>query len=426
MQHVVAIFQRLGYQVTTNESVEWDVLWAHHYPFDALVKKLKPNQRVSKFPGSGFVTQKVELATSGGLGIPPAFRLPNDKQMFLKYAEANPEAQFVLKNNYHGSIRLKSIGEIDLDSKGSFLQRFISNPFLIDGRKFEIGVSVVVTSIDPLRIYKIVGDVTFRFCKDLYEGLNASNPNQYVIRDEFIPAFDAPALKKYLDLNFSLQDSFEAHLRNLGVDPKLIWAQIDEQIVSAYLNRESVLATLLSRYGHKRSFFEFVRFEFMLDSELKVHLMEAIMSPSLFSAKYPQKSIRYQQVFFTILSLVGLASYVHPPHQNSTEAKDMIVAERNLMVFREICVLCKNCEKFECRLCAPCLAKNEELMYDLKMAYKEHMNKFRSVRIFPPRMTRNQAKLGIQSSFLNHRLTTKNMLLARWFQGKCLKDDSWC
>ncbi|XP_059478153.1 probable tubulin polyglutamylase ttll-15 isoform X2 [Neocloeon triangulifer] len=393
MRHVILVFQRLGYKVTTDVGVEWDVLWAHRYPFDELVKKLKPNQRVNKFPSSGFVTQKVELATSGGLGIPPAFRLPDDKQKFLIYAKENPEAQFLEKDLHHRSVRLKPLSEINLDSTNSFVQKFISNPFLVDGRVFDIGVPVVLTSIDPLRIYKITGDIVFRFCKDPYENLNASNLNQYVIADDYIPSFDSPALKKYLQLSYSLEESFDAHLQSKGIDPKLIWEQIDDQIVSAYLTREAKFAYWSLQYGHKRSFFELVRFDFMLDSDLKVHLIEANMSPSLSSADHPPNGIRFEQVAFTTLSLVGLANYVHPPFQ---------------------------------KLCAPCLAQNEELTFDLKMAYKEHMNKFRSVRIFPPRMTQEQAKLGIPYAYLNHRLTTKNMLLARWFQGKCLTDKSWC
>ncbi len=35
----------------------------------------------------------------------------------------------------------------------TFLQEFISNPLLIDGYKFDIGVYVAITSLQPLRIY---------------------------------------------------------------------------------------------------------------------------------------------------------------------------------------------------------------------------------------------------------------------------------
>ncbi len=45
-----------------------------------------------------------------------------------------------------------------MDFGNTFLQEFISNPLLIDGYKFDIGVYVVITSVKPLRIYVLNGD----------------------------------------------------------------------------------------------------------------------------------------------------------------------------------------------------------------------------------------------------------------------------
>lgn len=187
LKHVYSVFERVGYQTTENNSSAWDVLWAHDYPFQALqpaLTNLQPNQRVNKFPGTGYITTKVSLATStGGLNIPPAFRLPDDKEKFISYvsftgififrgffnklssshqANANPKAVFVEKNNDHRLVALKPVSEINLDSKDSFVQEFVANPLLISGHKFDIGVYTIITSIDPLRIYKFDGDVLFR------------------------------------------------------------------------------------------------------------------------------------------------------------------------------------------------------------------------------------------------------------------------
>lgn len=54
--------------------------------------------------------------------------------------------------------------DIDL-SKGSdenFVQEYIANPFLVDERKFDIGVYTVLTSIDPLRVYVYDQEVLIR------------------------------------------------------------------------------------------------------------------------------------------------------------------------------------------------------------------------------------------------------------------------
>ena len=42
------------------------------------MKSMKAGQKVNKLPGSGFVTNKVNLATSGLDHIPPAWKIPDE------------------------------------------------------------------------------------------------------------------------------------------------------------------------------------------------------------------------------------------------------------------------------------------------------------------------------------------------------------
>ena len=50
-----------------NKTSAWDVLWAHDYPFKKIRDKMlaiKPGQKVNKFPGSGYITNKVRIRKS--------------------------------------------------------------------------------------------------------------------------------------------------------------------------------------------------------------------------------------------------------------------------------------------------------------------------------------------------------------------------
>ena len=47
LKHVYAVFERLGFERTNGS--DWDVLWAHMYPFRVLytnMTRLKPHQKV--------------------------------------------------------------------------------------------------------------------------------------------------------------------------------------------------------------------------------------------------------------------------------------------------------------------------------------------------------------------------------------------
>ena len=52
--------------------------------------------------------------------------------------------------------------ELNLQAEGTFAQQYIHNPYLIDGLRFDIGVYVALTSIDPLRVYTYAGDWLIR------------------------------------------------------------------------------------------------------------------------------------------------------------------------------------------------------------------------------------------------------------------------
>ena len=63
LKHVWNVLGRAGYsRVDMNTTSAWDVLWAHDYPFKKIRDKMlaiKPGQKVNKFPGSGYITNKV-------------------------------------------------------------------------------------------------------------------------------------------------------------------------------------------------------------------------------------------------------------------------------------------------------------------------------------------------------------------------------
>lgn len=56
-----------------------------------------------------------------------------------------------------------------------------------------------------------------------------------------------------------------------------------------------------------------VRFDFVIDEDLNVYVMEANMSPNLSSAHYPPNQLLYEQVIFNLMGLVGLANRVRKP-----------------------------------------------------------------------------------------------------------------
>ncbi|KAK6639459.1 hypothetical protein RUM43_007732 [Polyplax serrata] len=429
LKHVMAVLNRLGYQ-RANYTKDFDLLWSHVYPFGELspfdkpfFRNLQPYQKVNHFPGSGYFTNKVDLAVSQLKHVPRAFQIPSQKAQLLEHASKNPNLLFVQKSNSHRGIKILKVEDMNLDLPGTFVQEFVHNPFLIDGLKFDIGVYTVLTSVDPLRVYIYNGDVLLRFCAKEYEPFDPDDVDKYVVGDDYIPIWEVPSLmKSYNDRKFGMMETLNNYVRKIGMKPSKIWSQIEESIVAVLLAKEEKISNIMKRYKNVGNFFEMVRFDFIIDADLNVYLMEANMSPNLSSDHFRPNRLLYENVLFGLFSLVGVGKRTDYLKPSTREEEQMEVPEKGLMVFGDECSSngCNNCGGPQCALCKHCLTPQN--LRTLKHSYLEHINKADYKRIFPPKMN---PKTRVEDIDLES-YTPENRFMVLWFLGKCHQDRSWC
>jgi len=65
------------------------------------------------------------------------------------------------------------ISEVNVDDI-SVISKYVSNPLLINGHKFDLRIYVLVTSFDPLRIY-VFKEGLARFASEKYSNKNAKS-----------------------------------------------------------------------------------------------------------------------------------------------------------------------------------------------------------------------------------------------------------
>lgn len=431
LKHVVAVFDRLGYTRVYNETDSWDVMWAHDYPFTALgsiLRNLESYRRVNHIPATGYITNKVDLAVSDpeNMFIPKAFQLPNDETVFREYAKEHPEKMFVQKGNKHRDIYIRAVDEIDYKNEETFIQEYIERPFLVDGYKFDIGVYVIITSLNPLRIYMYNGDILFRYCPVKYYPFDPKDVDKYVVGDDYLPTWEVPALQKYYKKQgFGMRDSFDAYVRSQDKDPIVIWERAEDAIRSILVKTEKQLLPFLQNYQYRSSFFEMIRFDLIIDEDLNVYIMEANMSPNLSSDHFKPNALLYEQVLYNVFDLVGIGSNIQRDSlkRQETPIEHMQSASKNIVVFSEVCSeapCIESCAPIQCQLCYSCL--NSYQLFDLHTAFREHVNRGETKRVFPAEI-KNPEKFDEKE--IQH-LSAKNQMMIKWFLGKCKTNKSWC
>ena len=168
----------------------------------------------------------------------------------------------------------------------SVISRYVTNPLLINGHKFDLRIYVLITSYEPLRIY-IFQEGLARFASETYTSkINKNNKymhltnysinkkNEKFIKNENIDQDD-------FGYKWSL-GAFCRHLEQVGIDMNLLWSRSYDVILKTILCGENYVQNAMKKNGtHRTNCFEILGFDILIDSDLKPWLLEVNLSPSL-------------------------------------------------------------------------------------------------------------------------------------------------
>lgn len=180
---------------------------------------------------------------------------------------------------------VEDINELNVDET-SVISRYITNPLLINGHKFDLRIYVVVTSYEPLRVY-VYKEGLARFASESYSTkFNKNNRYMHLTNysinkknDKFVKNED----KEQDDVGFKWSlTAFCNHLQQVGIDMDLMWSRIYDVILKTLSCGDQYVLQAMKKNGMYRSnCFEVFGFDVLIDSDLKPWLIEVNLSPSL-------------------------------------------------------------------------------------------------------------------------------------------------
>ena len=307
---------------------------------------MAPYQRLNHFPGTWELGRKDRLwrnlyrmrrrhGPQYGI-MPTSFLLPSDHEELLMDWEHHPENMYILKpkgsSRGRGIRMLKSKGDLPLRKgpsrkpKECLVQRYIQDPLLIDGYKFDMRVYVLVTSFDPLKVY-VHEEGLVRFATEKY----SRSPSKLRDRRAHLTNYsvNAKSAKFVQNTDADLDgegskwslSALAAHLRREGVPWERVWEQVRDIVAKTLLSVEAKINTCCKMHvSHPHNCYELYGFDIVLDQKLRAWLIEANTGPALHCPSPLDKRIK-SQVVCDMLNIVGFTATDKAKHRKEEEAR---------------------------------------------------------------------------------------------------------
>lgn len=287
------------------KSNQWLGTWGKHMK-SPMFKTLKETQKLNHFPGTFQLGRKDRLWRNfqrmiGKFGLkefgflPHTYVLPQEMKLLKQnwdLKHCNGKEMWIIKPPASArGVGIKVINKwSQLPKKTSLVcQKYINNPYLINGSKFDLRLYVLVTSFHPLRIY-LYPDGLARFAsakysddvkdlKDRYMHLTNYSINK--LSSQYTTNEDANACHGH---KWTLSKLME-FMYNEGVDTKTLWINLQSLVIKTIISSESLITPLCEEnMNNYYNCYELFGIDVLLDEHLKPWLLEVNISPSLHSA----------------------------------------------------------------------------------------------------------------------------------------------
>ena len=383
----------------TKSLSQWNLYWGKHIKRDKILRGLNTYQRSNHFPGSWLLGRKDRVQRlfermrrrhrARFDFFPEGFVLPKQRDQLVRRLKETDQRLFIRKPL--ASSQGRGIKVVDrssvlkvADKKKCVIQMYIERPLLINGKKFDIRVYILVTSFAPLRAYMFREGLA-RFCTAKYSRSQSSSSTKnryghltnYSINkkgDNFDASEDDASGSKW-----SLS-ALLSYLSDRGHDVgSLLQRMRDVAAKTLIAGASEINYATAQKVKHREACFEVFGFDFLLDRKLKVWLLEVNVAPSLMGSSSMDSFIK-GMLMCDVFHTVGVV-----PFNPKKASKDTAKAESDRLHGKSSA----HARMRERRTRNVGAVKWRELVKaDRKVVYNsinEHMRCGHFDRVFPPR-----------------------------------------
>uniref|UniRef100_A0A1A9WDN5 Tubulin polyglutamylase TTLL4 n=1 Tax=Glossina brevipalpis TaxID=37001 RepID=A0A1A9WDN5_9MUSC len=328
-----------GFRVIKN-TTDWMAIWEKHMKSPGF-RTIRSHQKYNHMPGSFRIGRKdtmwrsiqhnVKKYGSREFGfMQKSYIMPDDLETLRQAWPKNASrlTKWIVKPpaSARGTgIRIVNKWSQFPKDRPLVVQKYIERPLLINDNKFDMRIYVVLTSINPLRIY-LYKDGLARFASVKYSSeLNSLDERCMHLTNYSINKF-SQNYSKNEDFNacqghkWTLQSLWSC-LESRGVNTKRLWATLRNLVIKAIISGEAGLNRMYRQNVNFRyNCFELFGFDVLLDENLIPWLLEINISPSLHSELPLDLHVKGP----LIQAVLNTALYQVPPKLTEKQQKEIL------------------------------------------------------------------------------------------------------
>lgn len=230
---------------------------------------------------------------------PKTFLYPEEDKEFTKYfKKKQSEKCFIAKptsgSQGDGIILINKLSDLPSckfsHPQELVIQEYIDNPLIIDNKKFDLRLYVLIENVKPLRVF-LCDEGLARFATEDYEPISKENLRNYYMH---LTNYSLNKMSSKYVYSEELTEIHQGSKRTLtslwksiekqGIDKNLIMERVEELIVNFLKSMQPfLLFNYKTAFGGKDNgkCFHVLGFDILLDSNLKPWLLEINNNPSL-------------------------------------------------------------------------------------------------------------------------------------------------
>jgi len=270
----------------------WDTCWHTGMPEASLFGQIRDGRTVNHIPGNAALTIKTGLYRTLATArdrlaseqlrsrmdfFPRSFAMPDEYHALLEEAWDRPGQAWIVKPKSESRGRgihvVDDAGSVPL-GKRWMAQPYLANPHLHDGYKYVLRCYLLITALDPLRVY-LYREGFMKLASERYAPGDLSNVYAHLTNPDINETNAGPDA----EVVFHSFEYYRDWLISQGHDPAPVFRGIrDMAILSAIAAREPMLERLKASGADPAGCYELIGLDCMVDANLKPWLLECNLS----------------------------------------------------------------------------------------------------------------------------------------------------